>query len=218
MRALIFILLCFLPLSASADPAREPIKLPPLEFGSPDNVDIRNFIWGIKPSDVRAFEQATFFDEVDQENGHSTFFYLDHVMAQRTLLAYRFYKDRLWQVRFDFQKKYFKSQEPIDDFMKTQAILDRKFGASKLEMEWLNNLYKPYPNEWGTAVRRGDLKITARWDRGDTEAVMTLAARDAQFVWQAVFTGKTLNAEITRDRAGGTAAILPEPSRVVPLP
>jgi hypothetical protein len=218
MRALIFILLCLLPLSASADSGRAPIKLPPLEFGSPDNVDIRNFIWGVKPADVRAFEQATFFDEVDQENGHSAFFYLDHVMAQRTLLTYRFYQDRLWQVRFDFQKKYLKSQEALDDFMKTQAVLDRKFGASKLEMEWRNALYKSYPNEWAQAVRRGDLIITARWDRGDTTGTMTLGARNGVFQWQAVFAGKNLSSEITGDRADGAAAILPEPSRVVPLP
>lgn len=215
---MILALVLAVPSLARADMPAKPIELPKLEFGTKDGADIRNFVWGIKPDDVRSFEQATFFDQVDQEGGHSTVFYLDHVLGYRTLLAYRFYKDRLWQVRFDLQNTSFDSEAVLKDFMKAQIDLDQKFGPSKLEMTWRNNLYKETPGQWGYAVKRGDLDIAAVWDKDDTSVRMTLSAKAAVFQWQVTATGKTLKAEIDHDRAGGPAVILPETTRPLPGP
>lgn len=221
MRVLFFLMISWCAVSAGAwadMPAKKRIPLPPLEFGPADFGNIRGFVWGVNPKDVRRFEQATFFDEVEQEDGHLAFFYLDRVLGGRTLLNYRFYKDQLWQARFDFKKSFERPRHAIDDFMKVQSEIEKKYGPAQLDMTWVNETHKDYPDDWGIAVLTEDLKIKALWEAPDTNIVMTLSADEFEFQWQATFTSTTISAQIEKDGQGGAAAILPQTRRTEALP
>lgn len=198
------LLLIFMVPAAVCAQSREPIKLPLLEFGPADFGDIRGFVWGVKPEDVRKFEQGTFFEEVE-----GNLFYLDYIARQRTLIEYGFFDKKLWRARLDFQNPFNDSEQSIQEFQKVQAILDERYGPSQLDMNWINETYKGFPNRWGHAIYRGDLQIRAVWENDRTSAVMTMKADKYVFEWRLTLTSR--EGALAVEKAGaGTGVLAPE--------
>jgi hypothetical protein len=160
-RVILVLLMVFVSTPAMAQPARDPRLPPPIELGPNDFGDVRSFVWGVSPGDIRQFEQAMFFEQLDDAH-----FYLDYITGIRTLIAYEFFEDKLWRATLDFQVRYPEAPKALDDFLKFQTMVEEKYGPAQVEFKWNNDMYKPYQHRWGMFTGA----IFKLWPSGATSA------------------------------------------------
>lgn len=181
---LILSLIACPPINASAKDIKktEKLTLPPADFG-----DVRGFVWGVSPADVKKYETVALFDKVDD-----ALFFIDDLHGIKTLISYEFRNDRLWRVTFDMQKDdYPVPQKILEDYMTFQAEITNKVGAPTDEkMIWSRNYYKDKPNRWGLAVYNGDLTLETIWWSNTTKIEQRLGAKDYDYNFKIIYTSR----------------------------
>ncbi|MFA5593594.1 MAG: hypothetical protein WC989_09825 [Micavibrio sp.] len=125
----------------------------------------RGMIWGAGKEDVRRYEKALFDRE---ENGR--LYFLEQPDKYRRLIVYEFKDGELWRGQSAYRELHDPSPQAILDlFAQRQVALEQELGPPlHEEMVWKNGRYRYYPQFWGRALRDGDLRIRAVWEKEDS--------------------------------------------------
>jgi len=130
------------------------------------NIDIiRGLVWGISKENVKNYEKIIPVGEDEK-----SLFYVDDVFTFKSAIGYEFHNDKLWRAQIINEKYYFDPLERIPDIVTIQTLLEEKFGEPTSEnFIWLNDTEKDFPQFWGWAIYRGELKISVIWEFEDTQ-------------------------------------------------
>lgn len=190
--AFFFFLVCIYTLPAGA------VDDAPLPSNGPANGDVRNFVWGVGREDVKQYEKGMYFDEQD-----NALFFLDYIHEARSLITYEFYKDKLYRVRIDFQKRFTDEQKHMDMYYDVQREIEEQLGPPvDTEFLWLGKQrYKDRPDYWGTAVYMGDLRLRTTWRTQRTDVMQSLRGKDFKPEFTLIYTGRDILAEKEREEA-----------------
>lgn len=177
--------------------------------------DVRGFIWGVTPEDVKHFERVVLFDEIE-----NTLFFIDEINGIKTLISYEFIDGKLWRVVMDMQKDdYPDPQEIVKDFVRFQVGLNKRYGEmTSTKLDWSNDYYKDKPDYWGLAVYNGHLKMRMDWQSGKTDVSMTLGAEDYDYDFKMTFTSRAIEKAVAEaKKEANRASSLLAPDRSVAL-
>lgn len=157
--------------------------------------DVRWFIWGVPPEDVIQYEKVVLFEQVGD-----TLFFVDEINSIKTLISYEFIDNKLWRVTYDMQKDtYPDPQEVIDDFVRFDIMLSKRYGESTgKDLIWKDDYYKDKPNRWGLAIFNSLLEMRMVWDTPRTRAFMSLKAVDHDYQFRVVHTSAEIADQIER--------------------
>ncbi len=141
----------------------------------PANGLFRGFVWGVSREEVRRFETAQFFEEVE-----GSLFFIDQADGFRTLIRYDFEDNKLWHARFEYVDAYFPRFPDAMDFLITiEMRLNDTFGTPLQEqLIWRNNQFRNFPDQWGSAVMNGHLDLKVTWEALNTHVALTAFARN----------------------------------------
>lgn len=128
--------------------------------------DFRGFIWGAGKEDVRRFERAAFY----KEEGESLFFVEKADGDLRRVIQYDFEDGKLARAQSHYPEYHETSPDPVlDKIAEETAALKDIYGApDREELIWNDETYEYYPQFWGRALRRGDLRIVSAWETINT--------------------------------------------------
>lgn len=119
----------------------------------------RNFIWGVTKEDVRQFETAVFY----KEEGDSLYFLLKPDRFRR-MIRYDFKDNKLVGIRFEVvEYREAISGNVVNMFYDLEKELTALYGEGKSEAVWRSKRYEKYPEYWGRALYRGDLRLKTTW-------------------------------------------------------
>lgn len=179
--------------------------------------DVRGFVWGVTPEDVKHFERVVLFDEIE-----NTLFFIDKVNGIKTLISYEFVDNKLWRVGMEMQKDdYPIPQDIIKDFVRFQVGLNKRYGEmTRTKLDWSHDFYKDKPNRWGLAVYNGHLKMRMDWQSSKTDVMMTLSAKDYDYDFKMTFESRAIKKAVAqaKDKANRASPLLaPQLSPSEPL-
>lgn len=154
MKKLMFLILLYLP-----------VKLFAQEF------DFRKVNWGMTPAQVMKNESKKPTDIVDKMG----LFYQEDILFLPVKLIYMFDDNKLTIASYDFKNVYDVDNQYVVDFKNIKTALIDKYGTPSSDLEeWVDNLYKKDPNNYGFAVAKGALKYKTNWFKNKTQITLTL--------------------------------------------
>ena len=127
--------------------------------------DFRNTRWGMTKEQVKASETMKIVYEKE-----SVILYHGEVAGVETTVYYTFKKNMLLGCVQRFIEYHIDDNNYILDYKKAKDALTHKYGPPVTDEQlWSNDVYKDNPQDWGFAVRRGDLVFRSRWKFNYTE-------------------------------------------------
>jgi tetratricopeptide (TPR) repeat protein len=127
--------------------------------------DYRNTRWGMTKEQVKASETMKIVYEKE-----SVILYHGELAGMETTVHYTFKEKMLLGCVQRFIGNYIDDNNYILDYKKAKDALTHKYGPPVTDEQlWSNNTYKDNPQDWGFAVRRGDLVFRSSWKFNYTE-------------------------------------------------
>jgi len=145
-----------------------------------DNDDIvRGFVWGLPSSIILQNEKGTYVQPEGEDTSEESVFFVDRILGVRSAIGYEFDESGLSRVRIFNEKFYKNPQDRINDLLTMQTYLTDRYGPPTEEnFTWRNPREKNYPDNWGAAVYRGDLRIDILWENEESFTRLSLGNRE----------------------------------------
>lgn len=126
------------------------------------DADFRGFVWGVGKEDVRRFERAALY----KEEGGSLYFVEKAQGEMRRVIQYDFENEKLARIQTYYPEYHEASPDPVLDRIAAKtAEMSEVYGAPNRErLIWNDETYQYYPQFWGRALRRGDLRFESAWE------------------------------------------------------
>ncbi len=126
---------------------------------------VRGLFFGLPKEIVKEYE--SFIPSGEEENG---LIYIDDMWGFKSSIGYEFLSDRLWRIKIINEKRYADPTKRIPDIIAIQTALEEKFGQPTSEnFIWLDDVEKDFPQYWGWALHRKELKINVIWEFEDAQ-------------------------------------------------
>jgi hypothetical protein len=153
-----------------------------------EKYDFRKVRWGMTIDEVKASET----NKMEDENV-TVIVYRCEVAGTDSSLEYYFTKGKLVKAGYIFQEEYRNLNNYISDFEKIKKILIRKYGLPTIyDEQWLDDLYKDKPQEWGFAVSIGHLFYSSFWETEATKIKLLLHGENYKVSHAVVYESKKL--------------------------
>jgi len=149
-------------LQAQVDELREKLRASNGSVESSEGYD--KVRWGMKPHAVKRK-----YDNLEDSGG--SLFYRTEIAARAAVVRFFFAKEQLARVVVDLA---IKGDDAVVVFNYAGKLLAKKYGAPKQrDKQWSNDRHKNDKAKWNTAVRDGELVLTATWETDDTRVALT---------------------------------------------
>jgi len=90
-------------------------------------------------------------------------------------IAFYFVEDKLYSGRYFFTEDHLTANSHLTDFDRIDENLQSKYGSTKVEKEWSNDLYKNLKSMWGDAIEQGHLVLYTQWSVPDEAPITDIA-------------------------------------------
>lgn len=150
----------------------------PLSAGAQIGTMYRGFIWGVGQDDVRAYEKAHFFEQVED-----SLVFIEEVKGRRALIRYDFENDKLWRIKYEYVGlNYPTTDKVLDVVMEERANLAARFGDPVAEnLVWKYSTFRNHPQLFSRAFARGHVTIQMEWQNDDTFVRLQSAKGEVDF-------------------------------------
>jgi hypothetical protein len=131
----------------------------------------RKISWGMTKEQVKGTEEIQVIEDSPDILTYQTI-----ILEFQTLLVYIFIQDHLVRSKYVISENHSSDNTYLLDFGKLKDMLIKKYGRPKEDRKvWQDELFKDKPDEWGSAVGRGDLALYSLWTLGDTDIFLGLS-------------------------------------------
>jgi hypothetical protein len=149
--------------------------------------DYRNADWGMSRADVIHLEGR----EPDQTRG-DIIGYNATIAGLKVLAGYVFADDQLVRGKYVLLERHTNKNQYIADFEKLADLLSEKYGESKKEVYWKNNLYRDDADRHGMAISAGHVTVTHRWNTERTNIILGISGDNFEISVGLEYTSKSL--------------------------
>jgi hypothetical protein len=133
--------------------------------------DFKKVIWGMLKEQVKESET--------EETPTDGDYYLAYVVEVANMDAYLYYvfaNKQLVRTKYYFTEEHTNEKLFIDDYNKLVDILTTKYGIPEYDQGyWSDDLYKKDKEDWGKAVKYGDVYFQAFWETDTTKILCHLS-------------------------------------------
>jgi len=131
--------------------------------------------WGISQKEVKKIESN--LKEVGTTS--KSIFFSDRLLNMDVYVVYSFtHSDKLHSGSYVFLDKHSQKNSYIDDYSKVQEALTRKYEEPETkEVNWIDDLYRDDPSDYGRAVSIGHLNFLSIWET-PTEKIKLVCSGD----------------------------------------
>lgn len=135
----------------------------------------RGIEWGSTHEQVKKYEQEEFLGDSEGKDGIDSTIFSAKITGKDCVILYQFIDDVFVQGGYIFNEKYMNSNNYIHDYRNVQFDLADKYGIPDIDnTNWLNDLYKDDPENYGTAVSIGHLNYHSEWNLDKTKIIHDL--------------------------------------------
>jgi len=124
-----------------------------------ETFDFRQTTWGMTRDEVKAAETA----QIAKDDGIGLY-YITTVLKQQCMLGYEFYENQLYDAKYLLIDTFSTPGQYITVFDEFVNTIARKYGEPDKSTEWMDELYRDRPEDWGIAIALGHLKLKAQWE------------------------------------------------------
>ncbi len=143
-----------------------------------DSGDFRHASWGMSKDKIKAVEKASPDPDLQQltnSNGVDALCYKTDYSGYDVLFEYQFAGDSLNRGFYEFNISHSDDNLWLVDYMQVKRILDARYlPADKEYTSWYDDGYKNDPNQWGYAIRAGQMEKVAEWHTDRTHIILDL--------------------------------------------
>jgi len=130
----------------------------------------RKTTWGMNREQVKKTEIKEVAYEDEKILG-----YEGKIVELDCNIVYIFAGGKLVRTKYVITEKHSNKNEHITDYGILKAALIKKYGKPlEFEEVWKNDLYKDYPQDWGTAISIGHLIYMTEWETLQTSIILSL--------------------------------------------
>ena len=134
--------------------------------------DFKKIIWGMLREQVTENET----EKVLSDKDNHLVYYGVEVANMNAYLYYFFANKQLVRTQYIFIDKHTNENLFIDDYNKLVAILTTKYGIPEYDRGiWSDNSYKKDKEDWGKAIKYGDVTFQAFWETDTTKILCDLS-------------------------------------------
>lgn len=123
----------------------------------------RGYEWGTPLGEVKSAEDMKLYLDLPNILGYS-----GKVAGVSSIVSYDFTDGRLVSGMISPREKFPTPTEYLRLFERLTGLLTEKYGEPLRHEDWLDDLFRNTPEEYGFAVKQGHLRITCKWDLGET--------------------------------------------------
>lgn len=151
-------------------------------------ISFRKTNWGMTKEQVKQSEELHVIEERSD-----ILYYQTIISGLQTFLYYIFVHDRLVRSKYVFNETHSNNNAYIMDFENLKEALIKKYLQPKEDRKiWQDDLYKDEPDDWGSAIGRGDLSLYSLWSFGDTDIFLGLSGDNFEFNLVIEYSSKSL--------------------------
>lgn len=163
----------------------------------PPNRDFRSAKWNMPANTVEFLERAVILSIEDNK-----LIFDDSFCGFPVYISYFFSNDhKLSNANYSFQQTHSSQNDYITDYQKIKSLMTEKLGSPKTDStNWINNLSKDKPEEWGKAISLGHLILSTTWENGQTQIILQLNGKNNYIHLDLSYTPLTNNQESDMDK------------------
>lgn len=179
-----------------------PVTTEEAEERSKPNVDgFRSVKWGMSRLEVRDAESGEFIGEPQD----GWFAFQTTVAGMDARVLYQFIDDELARGGIWFAETFSNRNKYLQNFRKVRSALIDKYGEpDRDETQWLDDLYRDDPSDWGMALATGDLVKQAEWDLDGTNIVEVVQGQNFEITFFVRYTSDDHRSALQRQQQSET--------------
>ena len=114
---------------------------------------------------VKATEDNQDCEEIEtDEDFHTALAFESNIGGLEAGVILFFVEDKLFAGRYMFIEDHNNENEYFTDFDRIDENLQEKYGSTKVDWDWSNDVFKGLKTFWGEALSEGHLSLSAEWE------------------------------------------------------